>query len=382
MPETGFVLHPSSFNLPAALPSVTCLCPTYGRFERLRDAVACFLLQDYPGARRLLILNDATAPIRLASARNSELHPPYGGQAQNRRVDVFNAPARFATLGHKRQALLDAAQTPLVAHWDDDDIYLPWHLTMLVCALLGRPWPPAERFELARRTAGEVWSFESAQPETQDPEPETFTRRSLGEGGPNPEPACVKPRAAWWGVGVRECFEVRGPCHNVFEGQMLFDRERALELGGYPPQVSGQARALLGKFRNAGELHTWNPADRDISYVYRWADGLHHISGSGDNRASHDGFGEKNRDFGAGEPLIPSGPACAGLWARARLAGQFRNICAAVAGRLSKCSEDEQGSGHHACQECHAHNIENPHKSHVEGAPPSTEDGAFRRTDR
>ena len=255
---------------PAAWPPVTCLCPTYGRFERLRDAVACFLLQDYPGERRLLIFNDARSPITVGARRAVP-------------VSVINTPTRFATLGHKRQALLEAAQTALVAHWDDDDLYLPWHITQAVSALHG----------------------------------------AVGASG-------AKPGAAWWGLGVRECFEVRGPCHNVFEGQMLFDRERALQLGGYPPRISGQAGALLGKFKNAGELHTWNPADRDISYVYRWADGLHHISGSGDNRASHDGFGEKNRDFGAGEPLIPSRNPM--LWARARLARQFRQVAMGVLG--------------------------------------------------
>ncbi len=202
----------------APFPAVTCLCPTFRRPARLRDAVACFLSQDYPGEARLLILNDAPEPIALPAATP--------------RVEVVNAPARFPTLGHKRQALLEMAQTPLVAHWDDDDLYLPWHLSSLVARLV--------------------------------------------EAGP--PVACVKPRAAWFGVGPPGRWRLRGPCHNAFEGQMLFDRRRALELAGYPPLDSGQARALLDAFRRAGGLLTWEPARHELSYVYRWADGLEHVS--------------------------------------------------------------------------------------------------------
>ncbi len=108
--------------------------------------------------------------------------------------------------------------------------------------------------------------------------------------------SCVKPRAGWWGVGAPGRWRLRGIRHNVFEGQMLFRRDRALELGGYPPLDSGQAKALLDAFKRAGELHTWNPPAADVSYIYRWADGLSHISAGGACR---------NRDFGTTEVLAP-----------------------------------------------------------------------------
>ena len=275
---------------------VTCLCPTYGRFERLRDAVACFLVQDYP-AKRLLILNDAPERIRF-------VHPAIGAktvdigqrdrafqpQAEGRKasmilddarrrgrvlrqhgalpIQVINVRPQYSTLGHKRQALLEAARTPLVAHWDDDDLYLPWHLSML-------------------------------------------TARLAEQGA-----SCVKPGAAWWGVGQGVNWTVKGdrPHHNVFEGQMLFCTLDALKLGGYPPQDSGQARALLGGFKNKGLLHTWNPPDDRVSYIYRWADGLSHVSARRRRPNTDD-------DFGAGQPLIPPG-ADPGEWATARLQGQ------------------------------------------------------------
>ncbi len=105
---------------------------------------------------------------------------------------------------------------------------------------------------------------------------------------------------------------------------MTFWRGRALELGGYPPKVSGQAKALLDAFRRTGQLHEWDPEDAHVSYVYRWGDGVHHVSGSGDSEASHAAFGTGNRDFGNGELLITGGDPLA--WARARLAGQFQEL--------------------------------------------------------
>ena len=266
--------------MPAA-PPITCLCPTHGRFERLRDAVACFLLQDYPGEATLLILNDAVHPIALGDAR------PVPGRA----IRSVHSRGRFANLGAKRQALLEAASTSLVAHWDDDDLYLPWHLSEAVGALAG----PA---------------------------------------------TCAKSRCGWWALGRRECWELQGGVHhNTFEGQMVFRRERALELGGYPPKMSGQAADLLAAFRRAGELNLYRPADGDVSYVYRWADGGGHISacnGQGQQRQAE--WLRRNRDFGLGrdgrpQALIPSGNAI--LWAQARLTGQFHNLLEQLQPRLA-----------------------------------------------
>jgi len=246
-------------------PPVTCLCPTYGRFERLRDAVACFLLQDY-ARKRLVILNDAPQPL-------------VGETPES--IRVVNRPERYPTLGHKRQALLEMADTSLVAHWDDDDLYLPWHISR--CAEM-----------LQTQGAG-----------------------------------CVKARAAWWASGPRSDLRVVGVRHNVFEGQMVFDRAQALRLGGYPPRVSGQAAALLGAFSRAGLLHTWEPEPRDISYVYRWGDGVHHISGGGDTEAAHCRFGQRNADFGHGQPLLPDADPAA--WARHRMVRQFGSIAKGLA---------------------------------------------------
>jgi hypothetical protein len=200
---------------------------------------------------------------------------------------VENWRSRFETLGHKRQALLEAAQTALVAHWDDDDLYLPWHLSQCVSALQEHPGA-----------------------------------------------ACVKPRSAWWGVGPRENIRLRGPCHNIFEGQMVFRALRALDVGGYPPKHSGQARDLLRAFKRGGYLHTWNPEPRDLSYVYRWGDGADHVSARKGQT--------QDADFGDGRPLIPSDDPVE--WAADRLRDQFTSIADQAARKIPADDASEGGN--------------------------------------
>ncbi len=261
---------------------VTALCPTYGRFELLRDAVACFLLQDCK-PRRLIILNDAPTAIRLTE-NGGPLRLP------GCTVEAWNAPQRYETLGHKRQALLTAAwgslrsveggklegyrptsgpnpfgaTGALAAHWDDDDWYLPWHLRQCV--------------------------------------------EALEDSGAD----CVKPRGAWWLRGPRDDFSARGPCHNVFEGQMAFDRRSAIDLGGYSREDSGQAKHLLNAFKAADAFERFEP--QLISYCYRWSREACHISAAGSGAK----FADDNNDFGGGHPLLPSG-ARPLLWARDRM---------------------------------------------------------------
>jgi len=236
-------------------PLIAALCPTYGRFSRLRESLACFLAQDYPN-KQLIILNDA--PVKIAD-------PSFRIGLSN--VNVLNEPG-YPNLGSKRQALLESAgglvpgpaqSGMLCAHWDDDDLYLPWHLSSCVRALY----------------AGVAQA-------------------------PSPV-ACVQPHGAWYMPDG----EVHGIHHNVFEGQMVFDRQAALDLGGYPPKHSGQAKDLLWEFREAGQFKQFEPSPGP-SYVYRWDHDLGHISAIGNKGTALERFQQQNRDFGNGEPLTPA----------------------------------------------------------------------------
>jgi hypothetical protein len=243
---------------------VTALCPTYGRFELLRDAVACFLLQSFK-PRRMLILNDAPEPLHLTQT-DTLLQVPGCS------IDVWNIPKRYPTLGHKRQALLTGADSEYVAHWDDDDWYLPWHLQQNMDALR------------------------------------------------DSEVQCVKPHGAWFVKGHRKSVIASGPKHNVFEAAMSFNRKKAIELGGYSHKMSGQAKTLKGSFKQA-DLHNRFEPDL-ISFCCRWGHRGGHVSAIQDA----DRWGTANDDFGNGEPLIPN-TADPVEWARDRMRQPFDRLC-------------------------------------------------------
>jgi len=272
-------------------PAIACLCPTCGRFEQLRLALACFLAQDYPGEKRLLILNDAPEAIHTS-------HSSYPSDS----VTVVNQTWRFANLGEKRNALLQASSTELAAmpsiaaHWDDDDLYLPWHLTRSVEALLRE-----DRAAALRSPEGGVGCVKSRGGWYMTG---SIQRPAAGDSrNRRGQPAAVAESRT---LKAESPLRVRGPCHNVFEGTMVFRRQEALDLGGYPPRHSGQAKALLDAFERNDRLYRI-PDDEGggVSYVYRWADGLGHISGIGNKQDAAERFRRQNRDFGDGRPLTP-----------------------------------------------------------------------------
>ena len=107
------------------LPFVSCLCPTYRRPKLLENSIACFLAQDYPADRReLIVLDDA-------------------GELQNQTGDgwqIISFPRRFRSLPEKFNALAGLAQGEILVVWEDDDIYLPHHISSHVAAMDGHLW--------------------------------------------------------------------------------------------------------------------------------------------------------------------------------------------------------------------------------------------------
>jgi len=134
------------------LPLVACLGPTYRRPPRLlANAIACFEHQDYPAdRRRLFILDDAG---ELAAAKG----PSW---------EIFVAASRYPTLPAKYSALADLAriyfEPDILAVWEDDDIYLPWHISTAVGAMYA---PVAPRYKRGRAWAhpSRVWSLYGGQ---------------------------------------------------------------------------------------------------------------------------------------------------------------------------------------------------------------------------
>jgi len=123
-------------------PFILCICPTYKRPAHLANVLACYLRQTWPFARRhLLICDDARQFAPQASAAEG--------------WSLFAPPARYPNLPAKFNALVAHAleekklAPDLMAIWEDDDLYLPWHL-----AAIGETH--ARRGEYF--THGQIWS--------------------------------------------------------------------------------------------------------------------------------------------------------------------------------------------------------------------------------
>ena len=116
--------------MPLTLPFVACLCPTFHRPKLLANAVACFLAQDYPLERRALIILDDGQDF----ATTAPDIPRTGW-------GIVSSDFRFPTLPEKFNAAANLArsifpETETFVVWEDDDIYLPHHISAHVNAML------------------------------------------------------------------------------------------------------------------------------------------------------------------------------------------------------------------------------------------------------
>ena len=107
------------------LPMVSCLCPTYRRPKLLENSIACFLAQDYPADHReMIVLDDA-------------------GELQNQTGEgwqIISIARRFRSLPEKFNALAGLARGEILVVWEDDDIYLPHHISSHATAMDGHLW--------------------------------------------------------------------------------------------------------------------------------------------------------------------------------------------------------------------------------------------------
>jgi hypothetical protein len=167
-------------------------------------------------------------------------------------VTVVNVEERYENLGYKRQALLEMVDAPYIAHWDDDDIYLPWHLQMC--------------FEQLKAT----------------------------------HKGCVKPKQAWMIAGSKPPFRFNGLKENVFEAMIVYDTEEGKGLGGYTPDASGQSVRMMNRFSDHNNFHKFPPYPA-ASFIFRWGDGHYHNQSGGNGKSAAEKFAKKNTDFGNGE---------------------------------------------------------------------------------
>jgi glycosyltransferase involved in cell wall biosynthesis len=205
----------------ASLPLVSCICPTYNRPPRyqhlLEEAIASFLRQDYPN-KELIVLNDCPG---------QELTCDEPG------VRVVNVAERYPSIGDKQNAAVGLARGELIAPWDDDDISLPWRLSLSVAR--------------------------------------------LGDGD------YFNPRSYWFLDNEGLHFDhPMGYANNA----SLFRRAAFEGVGGYPSKSFGADAALDAAF--SGLAHAVDPrrGDKELTrgewfYIYRWGVSPAHMSGSG-----------------------------------------------------------------------------------------------------
>lgn len=94
--------------------TISVLIPTHGRTAQLAEAVQSFLCQDWHGIKECIILNDCPRQFLVCNAPD---------------VRVINIGERIQPLGHKRNMLAAFARREFLAWLDDDDIWLPHHLS-------------------------------------------------------------------------------------------------------------------------------------------------------------------------------------------------------------------------------------------------------------
>lgn len=198
---------------------LAAVCCTYKRPKELATAIECFLRQDYPAElRELIVLDDA-------------------GQYDHQSGEgwrLVSTAVRFRTLGEKRNASAALVSPDVDAYcvWDDDDVYLPWHMSAAATALADADYtiPTAIYKDLRDRLVVQANQY-------------------------------------------------------LFHGAWSFRREAFRRVGGYPFVQSGQDQGLLKRFKGA-KLRRADPTQYDHrpSYVYRWfTTHRAHISCMGDD---------------------------------------------------------------------------------------------------
>lgn len=185
---------------------ISCICCTYKRPVELANMIACFEAQDYDD-RELIIIDDAGQYEPLTVSGKWQLH---------------SYTVRMNTLGGKRNQSAIKATGDILSVWDDDDIYLPWHLSTIAKTFEGQ----AESVAIP----SQVWIHRRNQP----------LRLKTGIKG-------------------------------MFHGAWSFSHELFDRVGGYTEMQSGQDQDLLRKFRKHG-CDQLDPIEHDArpSYIYRF----------------------------------------------------------------------------------------------------------------
>ena len=197
-------------------PLVSCIMLTYNRLPDrqilLEEAIHSFIMQDYDN-KQLIILNDC---------EQQKIYLRYNN------VIVININKRFKTLGEKYNTAIALSDGDFICPWEDDDISLPWRISLSVSKINDKPYWKANK----------QWFIAS---------------------------------------GIHEISNCVGHNHSIFT-RKSFD-----EISGYPHISISQDSAIEKEF----EKNNFPICREDINkehwyYIYRWNTGSYHGSAYND----------------------------------------------------------------------------------------------------
>jgi O-antigen biosynthesis protein len=119
-PTPATLLSTGSVQVVGEEPLVSCIMPTCNRLGFAREAVRCFLRQDYPNLE-LVIVDDGTDPVTPVLPEDARLRPIRLTEKRN--------------VGAKRNIACTSALGEFILHWDDDDWYPPDRVSRQIAAL-------------------------------------------------------------------------------------------------------------------------------------------------------------------------------------------------------------------------------------------------------
>ena len=238
-----------------------CLCPTHGRPSLVANALQLFLDQDlWDGdTAHFQIFDDAN---QIASQMQTEI---FGYPAAASKSYGVISSHVWIPLPRKYNHMLNCHWIPMprpnmwstgivrdpevvYVVWDDDDVYLPWHLTAISAAL--------------RRNPAACWAHPGTVWSTYDDRPE---RRIPTHEAPRQESAAGR-----------------------FHGALAIRGDTLSDLGGWPDtELATYDQQMLAKLKPLPQADTAQGVETP-SYCYRWADtGKWHCSGSIDEAGQY-----------------------------------------------------------------------------------------------
>lgn len=218
------------------LPPISCVCVTCARVHPLQNAIHDFVSQKYEGVKELVVLN--TCPLQTL-----EFIWPHGN-ATFPNLRIINLDKRPESLGQARNMAIEQAKGDIIVTWDDDDSYLPHHLQTIADGFSQVKADRSPPLDPTKSAVDWIW----------------LDKQFWG-----------------WGNTIKDIVKGQCPC-------FAFTKRAWQGVGGYPGGLSvAEDRTFISNVtqRYAGNYHriTGTP-----SFVYRWSNGVYHLSGQGDDK--------------------------------------------------------------------------------------------------